>query len=243
MISFAEEKMMSFHVRHALGIMAAALLAAAALFAQAQPFPSRPITMVVPYPPGASTDMVARLVAPKLSAALGQPVVVESRAGAGGSVGAAYVAKSPPDGYRILMATQPIVAINPYFQKDMGFHPLKDLTALTKAVNAPVGIAVSASLPIHSMAQFIQYAKDNPGALTYGTAGTRAHRYDARAVQGRRTDAHRPAGRPHQGRHRDHVGIQAAHGRAEDPRDRDRRAEPFLRHPGYPDDCRDASGP
>jgi tripartite-type tricarboxylate transporter receptor subunit TctC len=163
---------MTFDLRRALGFVAAALLAAVPLYAEAQAFPTRPITIVVPYPPGASTDQVARLVAPKLSAALGQPVLVESRAGAGGSVGAAYVAKSPPDGYRILMATQPIVAINPYFQKDMGFHPLKELTPLTKAVNAPVGIAVSASLPIHSMAQFIQYAKDNPGALTYGTAGT-----------------------------------------------------------------------
>jgi len=111
-------------------------------------------------------------VAPKLSAALGQPVIVESRAGAGGSIGAAYVAKSPPDGYRILMATQPIVAINPYLQKDLGFDPLKDLAPLTKAVNAPVGIAVNASLPINSMAEFIRYAKANPGALTYGTAGT-----------------------------------------------------------------------
>ena len=163
---------MSFDFRCALGFVAAVLLTAAPLCIQAQAFPSRPITIVVPYPPGASTDAVARLVAPKLSAALGQPVLVESRAGAGGSIGAAYVAKSPPDGYRILMATQPIVAINPYFQKDMGFHPLKDLTPLTKAVNAPVGIAVHASLPINSMAQFIQYAKENPGQLTYGTAGT-----------------------------------------------------------------------
>ena len=162
---------MKFERRRAMRIMATALLGLAPLLSHAQSFPSRPIAMVVPYPPGASTDLVARLVAPKLAASLGQPVIVENRGGANGSVGAAYVAKSPPDGYRILLATQPILAINPYLQKDLGFDPLKDLTPLTKAVNAPVGLAVHASLPIHSLAEWIAYAKKNPGELTYGTAG------------------------------------------------------------------------
>src|SRR2546423_4252925 len=151
--------------------LAAALLAVLPLCSPSQPFPNRTVTIVVPYPPGASADQVARLVAPKLSAALGQPIIVESRPGANGSVGSAYVAKSPPDGYRILMATQPVVAINPHTQKDSGFDPLKDLTPLTKAVNAVVVLAVNAALPANSLDDFIAYAKKNPGVITYGTAG------------------------------------------------------------------------
>ena len=157
--------------RRCLGVLAAAVLGSLASLAHAQSFPSQSIAIVVPYPPGASADLVARLVAPKLSASIGQPVIVEYKAGANGSVGAAYVAKSPPDGYRILMATQPILGINAHLQKDTGFDPIKDLTPLTKAVNAVVAIAVHPSLPVNSMSELIDYAKKNPGALTYGTAG------------------------------------------------------------------------
>jgi tripartite-type tricarboxylate transporter receptor subunit TctC len=97
--------------------------------------------------------------------------VIETRAGAGGTIGAAYVAKSPPDGYRILMATQPIITINPHLQKDMGFDPLKDLTPLTNGVNAVVCIAVSSSVPAQNLAELIAWGRKNPGALTFGTAG------------------------------------------------------------------------
>jgi len=125
----------------------------------------------VPYPPGAASELVARSVQNRLSAGLGQAVVIENRAGAGGTIGAAHVAKSPPDGYRILLATQPIITISPHLQKDMGFDPLKDLTPLTNGVNAPVALAVSSALPVQNLAEFIAWGRKNPGALNFGTAG------------------------------------------------------------------------
>lgn len=140
--------------------------------ALAQSYPSRPITIVVPYPPGASTDQVARLVQQQMQTDTGGTIVVENRGGAGGNVGAAYVAHSPPDGYRILMATQPIVTINPYVYKSIGFDPVKDLTPLTCAVNAVVSIAVHPSLGVNSIAELIAYGKSHPGQLNFGTAGT-----------------------------------------------------------------------
>lgn len=148
-----------------------ALLAAAALPARAQSFPSRPITMVVPYPPGASTDQTARLVAQRWSADTGHTVVVENRAGANGNVGSATVAKAPPDGYRILMATQPILTINPFLYKDMGFDPIKDLTPLTCAVNGVVALVAHPSLPANNVAELIDFAKKQPDPVAYGTAG------------------------------------------------------------------------
>ena len=96
--------------------LGAASLGALPVWTRAQTFPSRPVTIVVPYPPGGSSEQVSRSIQTRMSAALGQSVVIENRAGAGGSIGAAYVAKSPPDGYRILMATQPIITINSHLQ-------------------------------------------------------------------------------------------------------------------------------
>lgn len=137
----------------------------------AQSFPNRPVTLVVPYPPGASTDQLARLVQPKLAAGLGQPVIIEHRAGAAGTIGAAYVAKSPADGYRFLLATQPILAISPYLQKEMGFDPIKELTPLTNGVNAVLAVTVHPSVPATSLAELMDYGKKNPGVLTFGSAG------------------------------------------------------------------------
>jgi tripartite-type tricarboxylate transporter receptor subunit TctC len=147
----------------------ALLVASPALLAQT--YPDRPITIVVPYPPGASTDQVARVVAPKLQAAMGQAVVVENRPGADGSTGAAFVAKGPPDGYRILIATQPVISINPHLQRRSDFDPLTQLAPLTSAVNAVMAIAVTASLPVDNLAGLLAYAKRNPGKLSFGTAG------------------------------------------------------------------------
>jgi tripartite-type tricarboxylate transporter receptor subunit TctC len=137
----------------------------------AQLFPNRPVTLVVPYPPGASTDQLARLVQPKLAAGLGQPVVIEHRAGAGGTIGAAYVAKSPADGYRFLLATQPILAISPYLQKEMGFDPIKELAPLTNGVNAVLAVTVNPSVPVTTMAELMDYGRKNPGVLSFGSAG------------------------------------------------------------------------
>lgn len=140
--------------------------------ALAQAYPSKPITLVVPYPPGASTDLVARLVQQQMQTDTGASVVVENKAGANGNVGAALVAKSPPDGYRILLATQPIVAINPFVYKNIGFDPVKELTPLTCAVNAVVSIVVHPSLGVNSIGELIAYGKAHPGQLNFGSAGT-----------------------------------------------------------------------
>lgn len=130
------------------------------------------MTLLVPYPPGASTDQVARLVAQRWNAITGQTLVIENRGGANGNVGAAVVAKSPPDGSRILLATQPIVSINPFIYKDAGFDANKDLTPLTCGVNAVVALVAHPSLPANTVAELIDYGKRNPGALQYGTAGS-----------------------------------------------------------------------
>ncbi len=159
-------------LRRLLAVLSAAALCAVSSPASfAEGFPDRPITIVVPYPPGASTDQIARLVAPKLQAATGQAIVIENRPGADGSTGAAFVAKSPPDGYRILIATQPVVAINPHLQHRTEFDPLTQLAPLTSAVDAVMAIAVTASLPVNNLAELIAYAKQNPGKLSFGSAG------------------------------------------------------------------------
>jgi tripartite-type tricarboxylate transporter receptor subunit TctC len=167
-------------------LLASAGLCLAPPAARAQTWPARPVTLVVPYPPGAATELVARSIQQRLSAGLGQPVVIENRAGAGGSIGAASVAKAAPDGYRFLMATQPIVTISPHIQKDMGFDPLKDLTPLTNAVNASVAIAVSTSLPVQTLPELFAHAKRNPGALSYGTAGSGSPQHIGGVLLGQR---------------------------------------------------------
>lgn len=157
--------------RKALGFAAAGAAWAASGGAWAQA--GKVITMVVPYPPGASTDQVARLVAQRWPAISGgQTMVVENKGGANGNLGAAVVAKSPPDGTRILLATQPIVSINPFVYKDSGFDAGKDLTPLTCGVNAVVALVAHPSLPANTVAEMIDYGKRNPGALQYGTAGS-----------------------------------------------------------------------
>ena len=152
-------------------VLAGTLLSMLITPADAQPFPSRPVTIVVPYPPGAATDLIARLVQPRLQAALGQPVIVENRPGANGAIGAAYVAKSVPDGYRILVAPQPVVAINPLVQK-LQYDPMRDLAPLTSAANAVMAIAVHESLPVDDIKGLVTFAKKNPGKLAYGSSGT-----------------------------------------------------------------------
>ena len=163
---------MTMNRRRVLGaaLGSAAWLGAASV--RGQSAGAKVMTLLVPYPPGASTDQVARLVAQRWSAITGQTLVIENRGGANGNVGAAVVAKSPPDGSRILLATQPIVSINPFIYKDAGFDANKDLTPLTCGVNAVVALVAHPSLPANTVAELIDYGKRNPGALQYGTAGS-----------------------------------------------------------------------
>jgi tripartite-type tricarboxylate transporter receptor subunit TctC len=169
---------------------AAALIGLAALgvrTAKAQAFPSRPITFVVPYPPGASTDLVARLVGQHVSQSAGQTVVVENRGGANGTIGATQVARSPADGYRLLFATTPMLAINPFLYKDLPIDVNKDLTPVSHVANALTGIAVHPSLGVDSLPELIALAKKQPEGLLYGSSGAGSAQHIAGLMIGTHT--------------------------------------------------------
>ena len=142
-------------------------LLATAAFGQA--WPSKPIHWIVPYPPGGSSDVSARVVAEKVAVALGQPIVVENRPGAAGSVGAEVVARSAPDGYTLLNAGDWIAAA-PHLYSRTGSDPFKDFTPVALLVRQPIVLAVHSSLGVHSVAELIAHVKKNPG-LGYATSG------------------------------------------------------------------------
>jgi tripartite-type tricarboxylate transporter receptor subunit TctC len=150
-----------------------ALVLAALLpgLAAAQAWPSKPVKIVVPFVAGGATDVVARLLAQKLTDAWGQSVVVENRGGAGGNIGADVVAKSPADGYTLLMTSGSIVTANPHLYKAMPFDAARDLVAITNVASGPQVIAVSASVPAKDLRELIAYAKANPKKLNFGSAG------------------------------------------------------------------------
>ncbi|MBA2961096.1 MULTISPECIES: tripartite tricarboxylate transporter substrate binding protein [Ramlibacter] len=149
----------------------AALLASAAGLAQAQGFPNKPIKVVVPSPPGGPPDLILRAIIPKMTAALGQPIVVENRAGAGGLIGTAFVAGQPADGYTWLFTTASHVNIPP-FNENAKYDPVKDFTHVTLAAqNFGQALVVNPELPAKSVQELIALAKKSPGKLTYGNAG------------------------------------------------------------------------
>jgi tripartite-type tricarboxylate transporter receptor subunit TctC len=152
-------------------VVAAMALLAGLGHAAAQDYPNRPITLVVPFPPGGSTTIVARIVADKMSEALGQPIVIDNRGGAGGTVGSRAVSKSAPDGYTILLGYTGTLAIGPTLYGNVGYDPRKDFEAIGRIGTAPNTLVVHPSLPVHSVAELIAYAKANPGKLNYGSAG------------------------------------------------------------------------
>ncbi len=158
-------------------ILALALLASAPCAQATDAWPARPIRWVVPYPPGGSTDMLARIVGQKLGERLGQPVVVENKAGAGGNVGTDYVAKQPADGYTIVMGNIGPIAINPSLYPDLPYNPLKDLAPVTMLMAVPNLLVVNPALPVHSVRDLIDYGKRQPAPLGYATpgAGTSLH--------------------------------------------------------------------
>ena len=139
--------------------------------APAQPYPNKPIRVVVPSPPGGPPDLLIRMLAPKMSAALGQPLVVENRAGAGGIVGTAYVAKTAPDGYTWLVTTASHTNTPP-FSKNVPFDPVRDFTHVTLiAQNFGQVLVVPPTLPVKSVRELVDLAKKQPGKLNYGSAG------------------------------------------------------------------------
>ena len=140
--------------------------------AQTQAWPSRPIKWIVPFPPGGPTDIFSRSVAQQLQAALGQPVVVENRGGAGGGVGMQALAKAAPDGYTIGLSTTGTHAINPaLYGEKLGYDPQKDFTPLTLAVSYVNMLVVHANHPARDLKELVAYAKANPGKVSFGSAG------------------------------------------------------------------------
>jgi tripartite-type tricarboxylate transporter receptor subunit TctC len=134
-------------------------------------YPSRSIRFIVPYPPGGPTDLMARSMSGRLSEALGQTVVVDNRAGAGGNVGAEIAAKSPPDGYTLLMGAISTHSINASLYTRLAFDPVKDFAPITQASIIPLVINAHPSLPVANVKELIALAKKNPGQLSYGSSG------------------------------------------------------------------------
>ncbi len=153
-----------------LKTVAASLLASVPsgiIFAQT----SKPLRLVVPFPPGGATDITARIMAEPMSRALGLPVIVENRAGAGGSIGMAEVAKAAPDGFTLGVATLSTHGVNPSVYKKLPYEPIKDFTAISELVKAPGVLVVNAALPVINYAELIKYLKANPGKVTFASPG------------------------------------------------------------------------
>ena len=154
----------------AAAALAGGLLAAPLAFAQGA-WPGKPIRVVVNFPPGGAADQLARAIGQPLSEALGQPVVVENRAGANGNIGGEAVAKSAPDGYTLLMSSGGMVSVNPHLYPRMSFDPAKDLVPVAAAARVAVYLMAKPSLPPANVKDFIQYVKANPGRLSFGSPG------------------------------------------------------------------------
>jgi tripartite-type tricarboxylate transporter receptor subunit TctC len=155
-------------MRRALGFLLIALLA---FPAYGQGFPSKPLRIIVPFAPGGSTDIFARLVAERLQAPLGEPVVVENRAGASGNIGAEAVAKAAPDGHTLLMATTGVMAINNSLFKDMSYDAAKDFEPVIFIASISNVLAVPADLPAKNVAELVALAKRHPGKFTFASSG------------------------------------------------------------------------
>ena len=154
-----------------LGIASLALACAFSAGAHAQAWPSKPVKIVVNFPPGGAADQLARVVAAPLQTALGQPVVVENRAGSGGNLGGDVVAKSPPDGYALLMSSGGMVSVNPYIYAKMPFDPARDLTPVAAVARVLVFLVVRSESQIKDFNVFLADLKANPGKRSFGSPG------------------------------------------------------------------------
>ena len=151
-------------------ITACTLLFGASAFAQNK-FPERPITIVVPSAPGGTTDFTARLIAEPLSRALGQPVVIDNKAGAAGNIGNQAVARAKPDGHTLLLAYSGYQVGNPHLFKKAGWDPIKDFAPISLLTRAPQVLATKADLPVNNLRELIAFAKANPNKLNYASSG------------------------------------------------------------------------
>jgi tripartite-type tricarboxylate transporter receptor subunit TctC len=148
----------------------AVLIAVVSQLAMAQAYPSKPVRMIVGLAPGGATDIMARTLVPGLSEELGQPVVVDNRPGAAGTIGAGIVAKAAPDGYTLFLASSSFTS-NAVLEKNAAYDPLRDFAPITNIASAPFLLVVRSSLPVNSVQELIAYAKANPGKLNYASSG------------------------------------------------------------------------
>ena len=154
-------------------LLAASVLHAGSAVAQAaaQPYPAKPIRLMVPFPPGGSTDIVARIVAQKLSSQLGQPLVIENRGGAGGTLGAAAVAKAAPDGYSLLVGSTSTHVVAPSVYAKLDYDPIRDFAPISLMAVSPYLLAVNPSVPAKTLKELVDLMKAKPGQLNYASAG------------------------------------------------------------------------
>ena len=157
--------------RAILGIAAVAAMIGGLPLPSSAAFPERPITLVVPFPAGGSTDLIARLVASRMTATLGQQIVVDNRGGAGGNLGSAAVAKAEPDGYTLLMGTVATHALNPALYKKMPFDPVKDFAPVSLLVLVPNVLVVNPEFPAKTVPELIELLKAKPGEFSYASSG------------------------------------------------------------------------
>ena len=159
-------------MRLASPFAAAVAAFALALPAFAQQYPTKPVTVVVPFTPGGSSDITARTVAAKLQDSLGQSFVIDNKPGANGGLGGKFVAAAPADGYTLFVGSIGVFAINPVLYKDLGYNPLKDYDLLSVAVRTPNALVTRANFPASNMKELIEYLKKNPNQVSFASSGT-----------------------------------------------------------------------
>ena len=159
-------------IRAALALLALALLPAHAWCQLA--YPTRPIRMIVPFAPGGASDVVARIISPKLGEILGQSIVIDNRAGASGNIGMDAAARAAPDGYTIFLGNIGTIAINPAIFRDLTVNPRQDFTAVTQVVDVPSVLIANSTVPVNSVAELIAFGKANPGTLNFASTGSGA---------------------------------------------------------------------
>jgi tripartite-type tricarboxylate transporter receptor subunit TctC len=153
-------------------ILVATLFALFSAALHADDYPSRPITLVAVFGPGSASDTICRIIADKLSPLLGQPIVVEDRPGADGALAALYVHHQPADGYTLLMGTNSPLSADPFIHTDINYDPIADFVPVTRVGSFTLMLVVNPQLPIHSVKELVDYAKANPGKLTYASGNT-----------------------------------------------------------------------
>lgn len=155
------------HVLTRIAALAGACALPRAVFAQTE----RPVTIVVPYAPGGSTDLLGRMVAQQMGPLVGRTIIVENRPGAGSGIGAAFVAHAPADGNTLLVATSTTLAINPWMYKKLAYDPMKDFAPIGMIAAVPLLVVVNPAVPVKNIAELVAYSKSQPGGLAFGSAG------------------------------------------------------------------------